>query len=136
MEPPGGPPPGMGPPMPKMGGVSPGAMMGLGAGMGGMIGAGYGAMRPPETQRMRDQVERLQGQPGAGGFQRAVQIAKSQQQLSQAEGRARSPMRSAITGGLTGAAIGAGALPAGAKLVSTMKKHGPDAAKYIKRLLG
>jgi len=81
-----------------------------GAAVGAAGGAGYGQLRGPNPDRLRQRVQQLEAQEN-GGFRRAMQLAAAQNSLAAAEERERNPARAmagdAASGAIGGAATGA-----------------------------
>jgi hypothetical protein len=81
-----------------------------GAAVGAAGGVGYGQLRGPNPDRLRQRVQQLEAQEN-GGFRRAMQLAAAQNSLAAAEERERNPARAmagdAASGAIGGAATGA-----------------------------
>lgn len=96
-----------------------------GAAVGAAGGAGYGQLRGPSTDRLRQRVQQLEAQEN-GGFRRAMQLAAAQNSLAAAEERERNPAR-AMAGDAASGAIG------GAAAGALLGKHLPRLAREFGR---
>lgn len=93
--------------------------------IGGGIGAGvgyYNAKKGKEIPDLRAKVNELKGQQREGGFDRAIELSKTQMQLAEAEWANKDPARAALKGGLLGASMGGGLVTTIPALVSGGKE--------------
>lgn len=118
----------------KMGAANPLALAALGAGTGGLWGAGFGLRKQHDAEGLRSRVEQLEQRPL--GFRQAVALARAKHQLADAELAEMHPVAGAAKGALGGAMKGAIMLPAAAMSLEAVKEYGPDAINYLKRALG
>jgi bacterioferritin (cytochrome b1) len=101
-----------------------------GAALGGVLGAIGGARSGKQVESLRQRVDALKGQPDAGGFGHAIDLAHTQLQLAQAEQARANPGRAALSGGLHGASLGFGL---GAAVPGTIAA-GRQAIRNVERL--
>ncbi len=90
---------------------SAGLAAGLGAAAGGILGAGKSLLAGPQAGALRGKVQSLQGTQD-GSFRAAAELAATKGQSAEADLAAAHPQRSALSGGLRGAMLGAAAGPA------------------------